>query len=100
MSTNLDESKSIQTEKKIPEPKPEEENPLLPLVIGQFMKIARRFEEQGDIHQAIGVYTKVIDEYPDSKEAGESRLALYNLAEKHLRDSDTYSAMALFEKVV
>lgn len=102
----LDEPESggpvpIKTVRKAPEPKAEEEeNPFGPLVISQFMRIARSFEERGDSHQAIGIYTKIIKEYPDAKEAAESRMALYTLAEKSLRNGDTYSALALFEKVV
>ncbi|MEK7368351.1 MAG: tetratricopeptide repeat protein [Planctomycetota bacterium] len=103
----LDEPESgepvpIKTGRKASGPKAEEEeeDPLVPLVRGQFMRIARGFEEHGDIHQAIGIYTKIINEYPDAKEAGESRMALYNLAEKYLHSGDTYSAMALFEEVM
>jgi len=103
----LDEPESgepipIQTGRKAPGPKAEEEeeDPFGPLVISQFMRIAGGFERQGDIHQAIGIYTKIIKEYPDAKEAVESRMALYNLAEKYLHSGDTYSAMALFEEVM
>lgn len=103
----LDEPESgepvpIQTGRRAPGPKAEEEeeDPFGPLVISQFMRIAGGFERQGDIHQAIGIYTKIIKEYPDAKEAVESRMALYNLAEKYLHSGDTYSAMALFEEVV
>lgn len=100
MPAEVDESKPIHVERKTQESEPEEENPFGPLVIGQFMRIAGGFERQGDIHQAIGIYTKIIKEYPDAKEAVESRMALYNLAEKYLHSGDTYSAMALFEEVM
>lgn len=87
----------------IQEPPPmreEKEETLTPLVLGQLVKVAKRFEDQGNTHQAIGLYTKILQEYPDSKEANEARLALFNLAEKYLHEGNTYHALALYDKVV
>jgi TolA-binding protein len=79
---------------------PEKEETLTPLVLGRLLKVAMGFENQGNIHQAIGLYTKILQEYPDSKEAEEARLALFNLAEKYLQEGNTYHALALYDKVV
>lgn len=70
-----------------------------PLVLSRLIRIAKDFENQGNAHQAIGLYTKILQEYPDSKEAEDARLALFNLAEKNLREGKTYQAMALYEMV-
>lgn len=78
----------------------EKEDTLTPMVLGRLMKVAKGFEDDGNIHQAIGLYTKILQEYPDSKEAEESRLALFNLAEKYLQEGSTYHALALYGKVV
>jgi tetratricopeptide (TPR) repeat protein len=78
----------------------EKEETITPLVLGRLVKIARGFEDQGNVHQAIGLYTKILQEYPDSKEAEGARLALFNLAEKYLQEGNTYHALALYDKVV
>jgi len=82
-----------------PSAEQEKEDTLAPLILSRLFKIARDFENQGNVHQAIGLYTKILQEYPDSKEAEDARLALFNLAEKNLREGKTYHAMALYEKV-
>ena len=87
----------------IQEPPPmqeEKEETITPLVLGRLVKIARGFEDQGNVHQAIGLYTKILQEYPDSKEANEARLSLFNMAEKDLQEGKTYHALALYDKVV
>ncbi len=78
----------------------EKEETITPLVLGRLVEVARRFENQGNVHQAIGLYTKILQEYPDSKEASEARLALFNLAEKYLQEGNTYHALTLYDKVV
>ncbi|HLA37895.1 MAG TPA: tetratricopeptide repeat protein [Candidatus Brocadiales bacterium] len=83
-----------------PSAEQEREEVLTPLILGRLVKIARGFENQGNAHQAIGLYTKILQEYPDSKEAEESRLSLFNLAEKYLHEGNTYHALALYDKVV
>jgi len=83
-----------------PSAKQEKEDTLHPLILSRLFKIARDFENQGNVHQAIGLYTKILQEYPDSKEAEESRLSLFNLAEKYLHEGNTYHALALYDKVV
>lgn len=87
----------------IQEPPPmqeERDETITPLVLGRLVEVARRFENQGNVHQAIGLYTKIFQEYPDSKEAEGARLALFNLAEKYLQEGNTYHALALYDKVV
>ncbi|MDO8137933.1 MAG: tetratricopeptide repeat protein [Candidatus Brocadiales bacterium] len=83
-----------------PSAKQEKEDTLAPLILSRLVKIARDFENQGNVHQAIGLYTKILQEYPDSKEAEEARLSLFNLAEKYLHEGNTYHALALYDKVV
>ncbi|HHT9119658.1 MAG TPA: tetratricopeptide repeat protein [Candidatus Hypogeohydataceae bacterium YC41] len=81
-------------------PHPEKEDTITPLVLSRLLKLARDFESQGNIHQAIGLYTKILQKYPDCKEAEEARLALFNLAEKYLQEGNTYHALAIYDKVV
>ena len=83
-----------------PSAKQEKEEGYTPLVLSRLIRIAKDFENQGNVHQAIGLYTKILQEYPDSKEAEDARLALFNLAEKYLQEGNTYHALALYDKVV
>ncbi len=84
----------------IPSTEPEKGEVLTPLILSRLINIARDFENHGNIHQAIGLYTKILQKYPDSREAEESRLALFNLAEKYLQEGNTYHALALYDKVM
>jgi tetratricopeptide (TPR) repeat protein len=76
------------------------EDEISSLVLARLLKVANGFEEQGNIHQAIALYSKILQKYPDSKEAEEARTALFNLAEKYLKEGNTYHALALYDKMV
>ncbi len=65
----------------------------------KFLSIAKEFEKAGVVSYAIDVYTKIIDEYPDTFEAVASRFALFLITSRYEENGEKELAISLMKRL-
>lgn len=87
------EGKHEQTQ--IEEPEDEVEGEALHLIF----EMAKRYEERGDLFQAIPLYEKIMSVYPETPEADKSRKAILIIAKSYDREGKNHVALSLYSKL-
>ena len=75
------------------------DEPLTALSLKKTLEMARRFLGQGNLQQALGLYRRLINEFPDSKEATEARTYIVEIAQKFEGEGQHYTALALYRSL-
>ncbi|OGW57064.1 MAG: hypothetical protein A2Y48_09865 [Nitrospirae bacterium RIFCSPLOW2_12_42_9] len=65
----------------------------------KLLSMANEFERAGVILYAVELYTKILDNYPDTFEAVASRLALFLIASRYENDGKKESAIAIIRRI-
>jgi len=55
--------------------------------------------EQGDLRQAVDIYLKIIEHYPDNQESKSAQTALLTIAQRYERDGLLRLSLDILERV-
>jgi hypothetical protein len=77
----------------------EADDPFTALSLKKTLEMAKQFRERGDTHQALGLYKRLIDEFPDSKEATEAKADITEIAQRLEGEGKHYAALSLYRSL-
>lgn len=98
-----EEEKPFDLEKYLQEKKVERmpaiDDPFTALSIRKTLEIAGRFFERGNFQQALGLYRRLIKDFPGTKEASEAKACIAEIAKEFEGEGEHYAALALYRSL-
>lgn len=71
-----------------------------PPLLSYLLEMAHKYQRQGLIRQAMDLYWKLVDEYPESEHANDARTTLLELARGYERDGKLHVAREIYEHLL
>ena len=62
-------------------------------------EMAKKYEESGDLFQAIPLYETIMSSYPETPEADKSKKAILIIAQNYEREGKKHVALSLYSKI-
>lgn len=75
------------------------DEPLTALSLKKTLEMARQFREKGNFQQALGLYRRLINDFPDGKEAAEAKTCIVEIAQRFEGEGQHYTALALYRSL-
>ncbi|WJV54107.1 tetratricopeptide repeat protein [Pectobacteriaceae bacterium CE90] len=66
---------------------------------GLLLRMGNAWFEQNELRQAVDIYLKIIEQYPDSKESKTAQTALLTISQRYERDGLFRLSLDLLERV-
>lgn len=73
---------------------------VVPALLGHLLEMAHKYLRQGQIRQAMDIYWKFVDEYPESEQANDARATLLKLAQGYELDGKLHAARDIYEHLL
>lgn len=71
-----------------------------PTLLSYLLEMAHKYQCQGKVRQAMDIYWKLVDQYPESEQANDARAMLLELARGYERDGKLYVAREIYEHLL
>ncbi len=66
---------------------------------GFLLRMGNAWLEQGELRQAIGVFLKVVEEYPGSDESNVAKSALLDIAQRYEKEGQLRLSLDILERL-
>ncbi|MFA6301469.1 MAG: tetratricopeptide repeat protein [Candidatus Paceibacterota bacterium] len=66
---------------------------------GLLLRMGNAWLEQGELRQAVDVYLKIIEQYPDSEESRAAQAALLTIAQRYEQDGLLRLSLDVLERI-